>query len=165
MGDPLWHDDKGHMCFNSVKNFQISKAGLSWYNGDFIAHFNSGVVGGTSWVGTLIGISDYNNNPSGHNILVKLESGSGADYFVGFNRAAGINSDSPQGRNKVVVHKVQDGDGKTYSKSFLKGIIAAGNKMTISNWRKSGNRLVIQVLQINTATSPAFARVKITLWG
>ena len=165
MGDPLWHDDKGHMCFNSVKNFQISKAGISWYNSDFIAHFNSGVAGGASWVGTLIGITDYNNNPSGHKIMVKLEVGSGADYFIGFNRASGINSDSAQGRNKVVVHKVQDGDGKTYSKSFLKGIIAAGNKMTINNWRKSGKRLVIQVLQINTAASPAFARVKITLGG
>ena len=27
MGNPLWQDDVGAMCFNPVKNFQVAKAG------------------------------------------------------------------------------------------------------------------------------------------
>ena len=27
MGDPLWSDDVGGMCFNAVKNYQIAKGG------------------------------------------------------------------------------------------------------------------------------------------
>ncbi len=25
MGNPLWHDDLGAMCFNPVKNFQVAR--------------------------------------------------------------------------------------------------------------------------------------------
>lgn len=27
MGDPLWEDDVGRMCYNAAKNFQIAGAG------------------------------------------------------------------------------------------------------------------------------------------
>ena len=124
---------------------------LRWYAREYIRVFNSGISGGTSWKGRLIGVTDYENNPSNHPIVVKLETGTKSDYFVGFNRATGVNSDNQQFSDRVTVTKVAAGDGKGYSQSYIKSSLKGGRSFTLDGWRNSGMDLVIKVTKINTS--------------
>ena len=135
----------------------------SWYtDGTDIAYFNSGTAGGTSWRGNIIGVADYNNNPSNYPIILKLETGGGSDYFVSFNRDTGINADVQQAHDQVTVYQVSNGDGVSYSKSMLKAALRSGRSATVENWRRSGKDLTIKVHSINTSSSPGYANVQIS---
>lgn len=133
-----------------------------WYTDDTdIAFFNSGTSGGTSWRGNIIGMADYGYNPSNFPIILKLETGGGSDYFVSFNRATGVNSEVQEASNRVTLHRVDDGDGMSYSQSTLIATLYDGQSATVENWRKSGIDLTIKVIDINVASSPGYADVMI----
>ncbi|KAL7533597.1 hypothetical protein ACHAXR_010512 [Thalassiosira sp. AJA248-18] len=149
MGNPLWEDDVGKMCFNP------------WYDGQHIKVWNSGTSGGTRWSGTLTGVAEYDAN-SNNGIVLKLETGNSADYFIGFNRAAGPNADNKQADDKVTIYQVKDGDGKAYSHSYLKATIGEGNTHTVENWRKSGLDLVVKAHKIDTTVNPGYAELEVT---
>lgn len=92
MGNPLYGDDDGKMCFNAAKNWQ-----LGWYDTHkvLVNPRNQPV-----WSGRLVGIADFSNNPSNHPVVVKIESETSTDAFVAFNRAAGINSQNAEADGK-----------------------------------------------------------------
>lgn len=94
-------------------------------------------------------------------MLLKLESGGAADWFLGFNRVSGVNSESQQATNQVTLFKVNGGDGFKYSQSALKGVLGGGRSATINNWRQSGQSLTIRVTEINTQASPGYASVEV----
>ncbi len=143
------------LCINSTTH--------SWYTDDTdIAFFNSGTSGGSSWRGKIIGVADYYNNPSNFPIMLKLETGGGADYFISFNRARGVNSEVQQAKNQVTVYQVDSGDGTRYSKSMLKIALSSGRSATIENWRRSGKDLTIKVNTISTYSSPGYADVQVS---
>lgn len=73
-------------CFNAAKNYQIAVAEHSWYTGEpeHITSWDSGDKGGTSWSGRLIGVAEYDTNPNKLPIVLKLETGTDRNYFVGF---------------------------------------------------------------------------------
>ena len=75
----------------------------SWYDPQQIQVFNSGTSGGKKWKGKLIGLSDYANNPENHPMVIKLETGRGSDWFMGFNRQAGINVDTVEAGDRDTV--------------------------------------------------------------
>ena len=112
MGSPYYSSLDGRMCYNVAKNFQLARGGKGWYresggsgwynenNYDTIV-WNSGIRGGVTWSGSLIGVADYHNNPNKHHVVVKLETGTPNDLFVGFNRASGVNRDVLSARDKV----------------------------------------------------------------
>ena len=163
MGNPLYGDDVGSMCFNPAKNFQIATNGGGWYN-EQPSHtkvWNSEKSGGTQWSGSIIGIADYNNNPASDPIVVKLETGTPNDIFVGFNRAKGINSDNVEASDEVTVVEAGS-DGFGYSQSFLKATLKDGESYTFTDWRGSGETLVIHVAEINMSANPAYAKVVMT---
>ena len=113
---------------------------------------------------TLVGIADYNNNPSGHNVVVKIETGSSNDYFVGFNRAVGVNAQNDEGSNVVTVIQVDGRDGEGYSQSYLKAKLGfvgdtTGSLYTIPNFAGTTSPLNIEVLEINVGVNPATATV------
>jgi len=162
MGNPLFSDDVGRMCFNPVKNFQIAMGSGGWYEDEHIKSWNSGTAGGTSWKGKIIGLADYGRNPNDLPFILKLETGTASDYFVSFNRASGVNSEVQQAANQVTMYQVDAGDGVSYSRSTLKAAIQNGRSATIENWRKSGKDLTIKVVSINTSSSPSYAQVLIT---
>ena len=162
MGNPLYQDDVGAMCFNPVKNFQIAQGHNSWYPRQHILHFDSGIIGGTSWSGRMIGVAEENLNAGNHPIVIKFETGNDADYFLGFNRATGPNSDNQQAHDKVTLYKVYGGDGFKYSHSNLKAMVGKGQTITITNWRKTGIELSIKVIDVNTSVSPGYADVQMT---
>lgn len=162
MGNPLFSDDVGRMCFNPVKNFQIAMGSGGWYEDEHIQSWNSGTTGGTSWRGKIIGLADYGSNPNDLPFILKLETGTASDYFVSFNRASGVNSEVQQAANQVTMYQVDAGEGISYSRSTLKAAIQDGRSATIENWRKSGKDLTIKVVSINTSSSPSYAQILIT---
>lgn len=157
MGNPLYDDEVGKMCFNPAKSFQ-----LGWYP-ENVQTLDLGV--GDMWQGQLVGVADYLNNPDNNKIVMKLETGTNEDYFVGFNRATGINSQNDLCDDCVTVIKA--GNGNSYAQSWnqidpLGGMSSAGQEHTISGFRNTSYDLTIQVLDINTTTSPGTATVKIS---
>ena len=163
MGNPFYADDKGVMCFNPAKTFQIANGGNSWYNEksqDTIV-WDSGTSDGTHWTGKVIGIADYNNNPDARPVVVKIESGGPNDLFVGFNRAKGINKDTADAQDLVTVH-IAENEGLTYAKSVLEAILAEGESFVVDNWRNSSVAMTIFVKEINLDANPGYADVVMT---
>ena len=165
MGNPHYSDE-GFQCFNPAKNFQ-----LNWYNPAKITEDPR--VNGYTKTLTLVGIGEYDkalNAPIAtatsanmiHPVTVKLETGGGADYFVGFNRAAGPNSLNDEGDNQVTIIQVDGNNGLSYSQSYLRAKLSAGQSHNLSNFGGTGKTVTITVNSINIATSPGTAVVTIT---
>ena len=155
MGNPWYEDNRGAMCYNPAKTFQIARGGSSWYNDntyDTIV-WNSETV--RQWSGEVIGLADYKNNPNNRPIVVKLES---LGLFVGFNRAVGINKDTAAARDKVTV-MVAGSDGLGYSRSSLRAVLSQGEMHRVPNWQGSGEELTIFVREINLIADPVYADV------
>ena len=136
-----------------------------WYDPQYITTFNSGTSIRKTWSGRLIGVAQYDNNPSNYPFVIKLETGNESDWFLGFNRAIGPNKDSQEANNQVTIYKVEGGNGVSYSHSFLKGYLSAGKNARITDWRDSGNNLVINVNSINLSATPSYADIEIVYEG
>lgn len=113
----------------------------------------------------MVGIADYLNNPAQHPVVIKVETGLANDFFVGFNRATGVNADNDEGDNLVTVAQVDTNNGEGYSQSYLKAKLGfvgdfTGSSYTIVNFGGTLVDLKISVLSINTSVSPATAEVK-----
>ena len=107
---------------------------------------------------TLVGIDQYpirGDNP----VTVRLETGTGADYFVGFNHAGpdGPNRYNDEGDNQVTVIQVEGGNGVGYSQSRLKKKMNAGDSYSIADLS-----VTVTVNSIDLSTTPATAVVTIT---
>eukprot|EP01082_Thalassiosira_pseudonana_P009539 g8613.t1 g8613 contig3:495248-497968(-) len=162
MGNPLFSDTQGSMCFNAAKNYQIAVAEHSWYTDEpeHITSWDSGDKGGTSWSGRLIGVAEYDTNPNKLPIVLKLETGTDRDYFVGFNRAIGPNKDNKQADDEVTV--IEAGNGFNYAQSFLRATLGQGDTSSHSKWRGTKLDLVVKVTEINTSVTPGYADITIT---
>ena len=156
MGNPLYSDDIGAMCFNAAKNWQ-----LGWYDSNAIC-IDPRVQ--QSWYGTMVGIADYDNNPENHPVVVKIETGTETDQFIAFNRATGVNRQNDEADNQVTI--TQSGsNGEWYSQSFLLNTLRAGQEHTILNWN-NGQTLHIKVSYINTNPgneAPGYAEIAVCL--
>lgn len=126
--------------------------------------WNSGTSVYKQWSGRIIGVAQYDKNTANYPIVVKLETGTKQDWFIGFNHAVGNNVDVKEAINEVSIYKVDGGNGNSYSHSFLKGYLQSGKDATITDWRNTGKSLVIQVDSINLNAVPAYADVTITFW-
>ena len=146
----------------SIQELSISQGHGGWYNDHTYdtKKFATGVYGGTSWLGQIIGIADYKNNPNHRPVVVKIESGTSNDLFVGFNMASGINRDTADARNQVTITQAGN-NGLGYSQSWLKAKLSEGETYTVSKWR-NGIDLTIQVEEINLSSDPAYANVLMT---
>jgi hypothetical protein len=144
------------MCYNAAKNWQIG-----WYDNRKIL---INPIDEPNKTVTLVGVADYLNNPSGHPVVVKVETGSTNDFFVGFNRAIGANAQNDEGDNVVTVVQVSGNDGEGYSQSFLKAKLAfegdtTGTSYSIQNFGGTAYPLTISVQSIDLNSSPATAVV------
>lgn len=74
--------------------------------------YNAPTSSPSIWRKRFVGIADYENNPDGHPVVLKIETGTSQDYFLGFNRARGINRDNQQASNQVTIIQVSGNDGK-----------------------------------------------------
>eukprot|EP00814_Leptocylindrus_danicus_P016466 CAMPEP_0116013620 /NCGR_PEP_ID=MMETSP0321-20121206/5828_1 /TAXON_ID=163516 /ORGANISM="Leptocylindrus danicus var. danicus, Strain B650" /LENGTH=672 /DNA_ID=CAMNT_0003483191 /DNA_START=45 /DNA_END=2060 /DNA_ORIENTATION=+ len=143
MGYSYSSDDGPEMCFNAPKNWQ-----LGWYN-------DGQKVVTSGWSGNLYGIADYGTIDSGSVVIAQIPAsvnGGTDDWYVSFNRKAGINAGTVEGGNQVLVHKRASGTG--YAESTLMAKLSAGGTY-------SGAPLPIEVSAIDISQSPGFATVLI----
>eukprot|EP00546_Thalassionema_frauenfeldii_P009624 CAMPEP_0178912114 /NCGR_PEP_ID=MMETSP0786-20121207/10078_1 /TAXON_ID=186022 /ORGANISM="Thalassionema frauenfeldii, Strain CCMP 1798" /LENGTH=568 /DNA_ID=CAMNT_0020584651 /DNA_START=624 /DNA_END=2327 /DNA_ORIENTATION=+ len=144
MGNPLYSDDVGRMCWNAAKTWQVG-----WYD-DRKATFDASMVVQTY---RMVGIANYDNNPEQLPVVIKLETGTSTDQFIAFNRAMGVNSDNDEADDEVTI--VQTGsNGEGYSQSFLQATLRQGESHTITNWVGTGQNLIISVIDIDQDTNP-----------
>ena len=162
MGNPLWGDNMGKMCFNPAKNFQLAVGNNVWYNDGpgRILTWDSGEDGGTVLITKMVGIAEFDKITENNNVVVKLETGTDQDYFVGFNRATGPTSQNRLASDLVTIYEAGN-NGMKYSTSFLKAYLAEGESHTLSNWRDTKQDLTITVLEINIGAVPGYAHIKI----
>jgi len=144
MGNPLYSDEVGKMCWNAAKTYQCG-----WY-ADRVALWEES-MGTTEF--TLVGIANYGNNPDQHPVVIKVETGTGTDQFIAFNRATGVNSQNDEADDEVTV--VETGNnGEGYSQSFLKATLLQGESFQYDNWMGTGQILTITTIDIDQDTNP-----------
>ena len=167
MGNPLYKDDVADMCFNPAKTFQITANGGDWYDPTHIETFDP--FNG-AWSGTLVGIAEYGNmiGNTDHmhsRIVLKIETGTKLDLYLGFNRATGMNEDVKQGLNMVTIVEA-NGDGLSYSTSVLLATLTQGQTYSVSNWRGTGVTLTVFVDLIRYMdVVPGYASVRVMFDG
>ncbi|KAL7455237.1 hypothetical protein ACHAWC_006804 [Mediolabrus comicus] len=162
MGNPLWGDNQGKMCFNAPKNYQLAKAYGAWYSKGpgTIMDWDSGEDGGTSFTATMVGVAEFNKIKDDNPIVIKLETGDKTDYFIEFNRAIGPTSQEKQAQDKVTLYSAGN-NGLAYATSQLLSILGQGDTYKFSKWRGTKLDLTVSVLEINTNAVPGYARVKV----
>ncbi len=152
MGNPLYSDDIGKMCWNAAKTWQVG-----WYDSNKLTFDQQG-----SWRGKIVGIADFDNNSENHPVVIKLETGTSTDSFIAFNRATGVNSQNDEADDEVTI--VETGNnGEAYSQSYLKAHLVQGESYTFTNWRGSGQDLIITAHEINIVANPGYADISICL--
>ena len=155
MGNPFTFDDWGAMCFNAAKNWY-----LGWYD-DSKELFDPKL---TDWIGTMVGIADYENNPNNRPVVLKIETGTLTDQLIAFNRAIGINRENDQADDEVTV--VETGrNGEQFSQSWLKASLKQGETYKYEDWASTGQALEITVKKIDLSADPAIADISICLGG
>uniref|UniRef100_A0A7S4R946 Uncharacterized protein n=2 Tax=Ditylum brightwellii TaxID=49249 RepID=A0A7S4R946_9STRA len=155
MGNPLYTDEIGKMCFNPAKNWQ-----LGWYGDKYVEV--DPLLNSLS-LHTLVGIGEFNEQQQ-QPVVVKIETGTPKDYFVGFNRAVGPNAQNDEADNEVTIVQVEGGEGHHYAQSYLKAHLLTGESYTIDNFANTGQPLTIKATYINLSTSPGTASIQI-LYG
>ena len=134
------------MCYNAAKNWYIG-----WYNDRRAILYPNNQPSTWSDTKRMVGVADYKFNGNNFPVTMKLETGGPNDYFIGFNRARGINSDNDEADDEVTI--VQTGsDGMGYSQSWLKATLQVGESYTISNFDGQGKNINVKLLDIDKST-------------
>ncbi|KAL3801325.1 hypothetical protein ACHAW5_002240 [Stephanodiscus triporus] len=126
-GDPYYQDDTGKMCYNPAKNWQIG-----WYNDRKMMLTPHSETSGWETIVTIVGIADYQKNTR-FPVVLKLETGAANDYFIGFNRAAEINSDNKEADDQLTI-VLSGSHGESYSQSWLKATLQVSEQYMIKNF-------------------------------
>ena len=105
------------MCFNSAKSWQFG-----WYAEN--RHHTVDADSNRAYLGKLVSILDDPNITGGDPMIIKIETGTNADYFINFNRKFGFNSGTVEGGNQVLVTVA--GNGDSYVQSNLQAKLSAG---------------------------------------
>lgn len=156
MGTPLWGDDNGALCFNAAKSWQIG-----WYNSHKLLLDPKQKA---YWEGEIIGVADFSRNAFNRPVVVKIETSTHVDLFVGFNRVTGMNRQSPMAVDEVTV--VETGrNGERIAQSWLKAALKEGESYTVENWQDSGRTLYViaEEIHLGSDSIAGYARVSICL--
>merc|ERR1740136_80377 len=86
-------------------------------------------------------------------VVIKLETGTSTDYFVGFNRATGINGQNDEADDEVTIIETGN-NGEAYSQSLLKATLRQGESYTVQN-----QEVLVTVESIDISTDPGTARI------
>lgn len=105
-----------------------------------------------------MGLADY-GTPAARSlpVVLKLETGSSLDYYINFNRQAGINANVDQfGDLLTIVTTGANGEGK--SQSYLKAGLAKGE---IYQYLRNGVDIFVSVLDIDLSSEPGIATIAV----
>mmetsp|Transcript_28792 Transcript_28792/g.40481 ORF Transcript_28792/g.40481 Transcript_28792/m.40481 type:complete len:590 (-) Transcript_28792:1954-3723(-) len=154
MGQVYPEADGPIMCFNGPKSWQ-----LGWYKAK---HVSVNPLE-QDWEGQIVGIADYGailNSPNYH-VIVELPSPKrNLAYYISLNRKAGINSDTKEGGDQVMITTqfTQKGDGGA---SNLEAKLNSNGEYYITDFDKSGQNVMITVNSISMTDSLLVADVSI----
>jgi len=143
-------------CYNGAKSFQ-----LGWYapRTQVIDLLTTSVLNPMTF--TLIGTTDYQNprNSASAMVVLKLEAGD-RDYYVAFNRKAGITAGTNEYGDQVLITKQNDGG----ENSRLLAHLSSNNSMLLTTVLIGSSFYDIQITvnSIILNTDPANAVVTIT---
>jgi len=143
MGNPLYSDDVGKMCFNPAKSWF-----LEWYpgSGELVFDKNKDSVMRKK----LVGAGEW-TNPNQGQVVIKIEQGD-KDLFVGFNRAAGANSQNKEFDDEVTV--IEAKQSGVSSQSYIKAHLENGEEYTL-------NGVTVKVCDLDTNVVPGYANIVI----
>jgi hypothetical protein len=137
-----YNQDEQKMCFNAAKNWQ-----LGWYNNQVIALSYLGPSPAAPTKYKMCGVDNYSltdvNNAMNQYIVMKLPgitSTAGThDYYVGYNHKGGINANTAEGADQVMIVQKALGADYTYAQSWLVGKLIAGSTFTFTGaFRNNG---------------------------
>mmetsp|Transcript_5060 Transcript_5060/g.8686 ORF Transcript_5060/g.8686 Transcript_5060/m.8686 type:complete len:814 (+) Transcript_5060:20-2461(+) len=169
MGNPYFTDYHDKICFNPAKNFQIANSG-AWYDEKYVITLN--MNSDTPYRELrFVGVAEYDkvaqyDSETNEDIavVVKLETGSAVDFFVGFNRKTGQNSHNKLASDEVTIIEA-GANGESYAQSWFTAGLAQGESYSFSKWAKTNEELVVKVVNIDTSEAPGYADVIIALGG
>ena len=150
MGNPGGKDDL-HMCYNTQKNYQ-----LGWY-ADKTDSVNP--IDGKQSIRNFVlnGVSDYKRN---NNALIALrleQTDKEQDFYVGFNRATGINRETLEDRNKVTITRKEQGAPEEYSQSTKIASLSVGESYTLTNFNNDRD---VRITFVGESNGDATLRVE-----
>jgi hypothetical protein len=148
MGSFPWLDDGPFRCFNAPNSWQ-----LGWYKDRhaMVTPITS------SWTGRIMGLVDYDST-AGYSVILKIATGGLKDYYLNFNRVAGMNSGTGEGGDKVMLTR-QEGAYPSVTK--LVSILGSEDTTLIENFAGSGQPIQIRVNEISLSSSPSYADVTV----
>jgi len=114
-------------CYNPQKSYQ-----LGWYE-DKTETINP-LDGSGEYEFVLNGIADYEKNDDALVILRLEQTSLLPDYYVGFNRAEGINKNTWEDIDKVTIVRKDKGGPKEYGQSTKVGSLEPGKSFTIESF-------------------------------
>ena len=153
MGFSYSQDEGPRMCFNNAKNWQ-----LGWYldKRTSVAPLTTS----SAWTGDLVGVAQYSDIVLDNQfVILQVVGDVNKDYYVGFNRAIGINSGTREAQNQVTIQSRATGIG--FAQSTLVAKLSGGQSYSIPNFGNSINDVTIEVVSIDLSSSPQTAKVNI----
>lgn len=134
MGASFEEDDTS-FCFNNAKNWQ-----LGWYTDRQIS-INPLEIG--YWSGELVGVVDYASSSPTQYVVLKIETSSlDYDYYVGYNKMSGFNSQTKEAGNKVTI---QTRERSSSSQSWMVAELSEGDAFAVTGLFK------VEAKDINSA--------------
>eukprot|EP00957_Ditylum_brightwellii_P088043 6706686-Ditylum_brightwellii.AAC.1 len=156
----LFSDEHGKMCFNPAKNWQ-----LDWYGGKGAISQHKISIDPFQTENSsfqLVGIGEYDKNTANHPVVVKIETGTTIDIFIGFNRAVGPNAYNDEADDEITIIETGN-NGESFSQSYLKAHLLTGETYTYNNFASSGKILKITADSIDLTANPGVATITIAL--
>lgn len=157
MGYSYGLDDGPKMCFNAAKNYQ-----LGWFKkqqADYNPIDKNNDPAPKKFV--LNGVDDANDSNPGKLIALRLVSDGIGDYYVGYNRASGMNTGTLEAKNEVVIIKKVSGGPNQVGKSLRVASLKSNEEVTIESWNGSIFDVTIRVIG-NIGSSITDANIQIS---
>jgi len=122
------------MCYNSVNNYQ-----LGWYSNLSIKPGKDDFSRGTYYIS---GVAGYDSEDSAIVSLRLEQTFYESDYYIGYNRASGVNSETQEDGDKVIIF-TKDGGISQSTFSWKKAALGVGQSYVIKNFDKSEKPVMI----------------------
>merc|ERR1719221_1338005 len=142
------------MCFNAAKSHQTG-----WYSDEVTVVTPDSDGDDGCFDDQVYGVADYSNGQNDQTVIVRVDDPSADDYFITYNRKAGINSGTVEGGNTVTVQR-QGANGGSYAESELLAKLNEGSSYTIS-----ANNMVVNFVEKVTSSGVQSARVRVSMNG
>ena len=152
MGFSYSQDDQ-YVCFNPAKSYQ-----LQWY-ADQTKSLNPLKKNGDPFRSyKLNGVSDYGKDPEALIVLRLVQKKIGLDYFIGYNRKSGINMDTHEDANEVLIIRKDQGGPYEYGASTKMASLKVGKSYIIRNF---DNERDVEIKFVQAGDNNEFAIIDI----